>query len=81
MGIVRVSWTSPPAPPGNGYRITTVERSSVNVTVPSSMATSADITVAPGTYRFQVISLSQHLPGQTATTSPVAVGGEEYKLY
>jgi len=78
MSTVQVSWTAPPAPPGNGYRITTAEPSSLNVTV---MGTSADVMIAPGTYTFQITSLSEHLPGQTATTSPVAVGGEEYKLY
>ena len=68
---VRISWTAPIVPPGNGYRITT-NRSSDFVDVLSSPHTI--IIPAPGVYRIGVKSNSQHLRGVPAEITFVMIG-------
>ena len=77
---VRVTWTAPAfAPPVGGYQVDLVLGSQSQGSV-IRQETSATILVnGPyGMYVARVMSLSQHLPGQTAESEEVAVLGEDY---
>ena len=74
---VKVSWTAPHVPPANGYRITTTP-STGSATVPLSPHT---ITIStPGVYTIHVMSLSQHLPGMTASIQEITVRGQNQTI-
>ena len=53
---VRVSWTPPPNPPRNGYRITTSESFSAGITV-ASTASGHEVSHAPGTVMIWLVVL------------------------
>ena len=81
ISMVRVTWTAPAfAPPAMGYRTRVVIGNQMTDTV-DEQGTSADVPIIPGQYGMyvaRVMSLSQHLPGQTAGSEEVAVLGEDY---
>ena len=77
LSTVEISWTEPRVPPANGYHITTTP-STESATVLSSPRT---ITIStPGVYTIHVMSLSQHLPGMTASTQEITVRGQNQTI-
>ena len=64
--MVTVSWTPPPAPPSNGYRIT-VDSEDFSSGI-DTMSSSQDITVQPGVHIIRVLPQysSLHFPGEVA---------------
>ena len=80
ISMVRVTWTAPAfAPPDSGYQVRVALGSQMSGTV-DEQGPSADVPIFPqyGMYVARVMSLSQHLPGQTAESGEVAVLGEDY---
>ena len=81
LSMVRVTWTAPAfAPPDGGYQVRVALGGQMSSTV-DGPAPSADVPIIPGQYGMyvaRVMSLSQHLPGQTAESEEVAVLGEDY---
>ncbi len=70
-GMISVSWTPPPAPPSNGYRIT-VDSDNMDTTSSSQV-----IPVTLGTRTISVQSLSIHFPGEIAAMD-ITVLGKSY---
>ncbi len=68
-GMISVSWTPPPAPPINGYRITVDLNNDVD-----TMSSSQVIPVTLGTLTIRVQSLSIHFPGGIATMDITVLG-------
>ncbi len=60
-GMISVSWTPPPAPPSNGYRIT-VDSEDFSSGI-DTMSSSQDISVSLGVHTIRVQSHSIHFPG------------------
>ena len=80
ISMVRVTWTTPAAPPVGGYQARIALGSQMSGSV-DEQGTSADVPIISGQYGMyvaQVMSLSQHLPGGTAESEEVAVLGEDY---
>ena len=81
ISMVRVTWTAPAfAPPVGGYQARIALGSQMSGT-DDEQGTSADVPIIPdqyGMYVAQVMSLSQHFPGQTAESEEVAILGEDY---
>ncbi len=63
-GMISVSWTPPPAPPGNGYRIT-VDSEDFSSGV-DTMSSSQNISVSFALHTIRVQSRSIHFPGGIA---------------
>ena len=62
--MVTVSWTPPPAPPSEGYRIT-VDSEDFSTGI-DTMSSSRDISVPLGVRTIRVQSRSIHFPGGIA---------------
>ena len=81
ISMVRVTWTAPAFVPSvGGYQARIALGSQMSDAV-DEQGTSADVPIITGQYGMyvaQVMSLSQHLPGQTAGSEEVAVLGEDY---
>ena len=71
---VRVTWTDPSIPPGDGYQITTIPSTS---TTPSTGSPQHIVISTPGVYTIRLISRSQHFPIETLEVTGVMVLGEE----
>ncbi len=71
-GIIIVSWTPPPAPPSNGYRIT-VDSEDFSAGI-DTMASSQNISVSLGVYTIRVQSRSIHFPGGIAAMDITVLG-------
>ena len=63
--MVTVSWTPPPAPPSDGYRIT-VDSEDFSAGI-GTVSSSQDISVSLGVHTIRVQSRSIHFPGGIAT--------------
>ena len=71
--VMLLSWATPSSPPNGGYRVT-VEPGEISDVTPASPYR---VTVQqPGIYSFQVVYISQHLPGGTAELAGVTVRGK-----
>ncbi len=71
-GIISVSWTPPPAPPSNGYRIK-VDSEDFSSGI-DTMSSSQDISVSLGVHTIRVQSRSIHLPGGIAEMDITVLG-------
>ncbi len=71
-GTISISWTPPPAPPSNGYRITVYsEDFSSGI---DTMSSSQDISVSLGVHTMRVQSRSIHFPGGIAAMDITVLG-------
>ncbi len=68
-GMISVSWTPPPAPPSNGYRITVDFSSGID-----TMSSSQDISVSLGVHTIRVQSRSIHFPGGISAMEVTVLG-------
>ncbi len=75
--MITVSWTPPPAPPRNGYRIT-VDSEDFSAGI-DTMLSSQNISVSPGVHTIRVQSRSMHFPGGIAAGN-ITVLGKEYTI-
>ena len=64
INTVRVSWTPPPNPPSEGYRITTTLDFGAGISV-TSTASSRDVEQQPGTSNYWLVTLYE---------TPIVVG-------
>ena len=77
LTTVLISWTAPPAPPANGYKILVTGARNVNTTehmTTRTIQTESNL----GVFIIRVMSCSQHLPGQTSDPAQVTVRGREH---
>ena len=72
---MNISWTPPPAPPTDGYRIS-VNPGGLTVLVSSSTWHILEVTELDA-YNVSVMSLSSHFPGGTAGPVQVAIRGKK----
>ncbi len=68
-GIISVSWTPPPAPPSDGYRITVDSNYDID-----TMSSSRVISVTLGVHAIRVQSRSIHFPGGIAAMDITVLG-------
>ncbi len=71
-GMISVSWTPPPAPPSNGYRIT-VDSEDFSAGI-DTMSSSQDVSVSLGVHTIRVQSRSIHFPGGIAAMDITVLG-------
>ncbi len=71
-GMISVSWTPPPAPPSNGYRIT-VDSEDFSAEM-DTMSSSQTTTLPFGMCTIRVQSRSIHFPGGIATMDITVLG-------
>ncbi len=76
-GMISVSWTPPPAPPSNGYRIT-VDSEDFNSGI-DIMSSSQNISVSFGVHTIRVQSRSIHFPGGIAAIDITVLGKGDNK--
>ena len=80
LTTVLISWTAPPAPPANGYKILVTGARNVNTTehmTTRTIQTESNL----GVFIIRVMSCSQHLPGQISAPAHVTVRGREQIVY
>ncbi len=70
--MISASWTPPPAPPSNGYRIT-VDSEDFSAGI-DTMSSSQNISVSFGVHTIRVQSRSIHFPGGIATMDITVIG-------
>ncbi len=70
--MISVSWTPPPAPPSNGYRIT-VDSEYFSSGI-DTMSSSQNISVSLGVHTIRVQSHSIHFPGGIAEMDIIVLG-------
>ncbi len=71
-GMISVSWTPPPAPPSNGYRIT-IDSEDFSVGI-DTMSSSQTTTLPFGVHTIRVQSRSIHFPGGIAAMDITVLG-------
>ena len=76
LNTVLISWTAPPAPPANGYKILVTGARNVNTTEHMTTRT-IGTTDKLGVFIIRVMSRSQHLPSQASEPANVTVRGRE----
>ncbi len=72
IDMITASWTPPPAPPSNGYRIT-VDSEDFSAGI-DTMSSSQTISVSPGVHTIRVQSRSIHFPGEIAARNITVLG-------
>ncbi len=74
-GMISVSWTPPPAPPSNGYRITAnSEDFSAGI---DTMSSSQTTSIPFGMHTIRVQSRSIHFPGGIAAMDITVLGNRD----
>ncbi len=73
-GMISVSWTPPPAPPSNGYRIT-VDSEDFSSGIDTTLSYQ-NISVSFGVHTIRVQSRSIHFPGGIAAMDITVLGNQ-----